>query len=494
VELFLLSDLFRKLGAKKLEKLSFIFQETEMTGDKEVKFITKNVRHLTKLTSLDFQIYNFYNVTGTFLAPLKQSLRLLPSLKHFKIMTELCDMFGERGFNYILNGLNGLNAQNIQSLYFDLSRVRKDLSDFLPRLMHKMEDFPELRKFGLHLVEDPIGLAAFQESMSVIPKLKKLEEISFSATDPISHGEHQALMQSLGMNSNIKDIYFKISDLQKTGFEMLNKSLANLNTLERLKLNLTVPTKNDYDDDNNHQAEVNPEFLDDECWRNLGLSLKKHSKTLKMFSFGLNIWYGDIISANITSRGCGDLAQALADCSNIENLCLMYFNTMEPKDITATFRAIQNMKGIKSLVLKLQASEPVGTDSIAALKEALAAITHVKKLYLVLSNFQAVTDQDMKGLLGEVSKLKDMVDFCFALEMVPKLTQASLEMTVETLKNLKALKTAQLSFIIGPSKKKFGPLVCLEMEDIDDRNKQIKIKRQDISFALNRLTHKLNHD
>jgi len=292
-----------------------------------VKFITKNVRHLTKLTSLDFQIYNFYNVTGTFLAPLKQSLTLLPSLRHFKIMTELCDMFGETGFNYMLNGINGLNAQNVQSLYFDLSRVRKDLSDFLPKLMHQLEGFPELRKFGLHLIEDSIRIAAFQESMSVIPKLKKLEKISFSATDPISHEEHQALMQSIGANPNIKNIYFKISDLQKTGFEMLNKSLANSNALERLKLNLTIPTKNNYDDDDkNHQVEVNPEFLDDECWNNLGLSLKKHSKTLKMFSFGLNVFYGDIICANITSRGCGDLAEALAECPNIENLCLMYFN------------------------------------------------------------------------------------------------------------------------------------------------------------------------
>jgi len=74
-----------------------------MARDGHVKAISKNLRCLSKLTSLDFQIYkleniseikidhmiSFYNVRGTFLAPLQQSLRLLPSLRHLKIMNEL---------------------------------------------------------------------------------------------------------------------------------------------------------------------------------------------------------------------------------------------------------------------------------------------------------------------------------------------------------------------------------------------------------------------
>jgi len=173
---------------------------------------------------------------------------------------------------------------------------------------------------------------------------------------------------------------------------------------------------------------------------------------------------------------------------------LSYGSPLEPKDIIATFRAIQNMKGIKSLVLKLQASEPAGTDAMIALKDALAAITGVKKLYLVLSNFKGVTDKDVKDLLLEVSKLNEMADFCFQLEYVPKLNQASLDLTVETLKNLKSLKIAQLSFILGQSSGRFSRSVSLKMPDINHQNKQILIDSQNISFSLMRLTHKLNHD
>jgi len=490
--LILVSSLFRKFGAKKLEELRFLFQET-FVEDRDVKCITKNLRHLTKLKSLDFGIYNFYNITGTFLVPLKSSLTLLTSLKHFKITTELCDSFDENGLDYIIHGINGLNPQNIQSLSFDVSRVREDLSEFLPKLMHKMESFPQLRKLELNLVEGPIKLAAFQESMSVIPKLRNLEEINFSADEFVKRNNfpgarrrdldedgkekyHQALMQYLGGNPNIRNIQIRLSDLQKIGFEILNKSLASLNALNSLKLNLKIPTQY-----SNDHTKVNPEYLDDECWSNLGLSLKKHSKTLKVFSFRFNGSFGGNICANVTRRGCGDLANALAQCTNIEDLCLMHFNPLEPRDIAATFRAIQNMKEIKSLDLELKASQPVDSDVMVAFKDTLTAITDVKKLGLNLKHFQEVTDQDIKELSQGVSHLNSMIDFCLEFENVPKITQIGLSYIVETLKGLKALRTGRLNFVLEKPEDFSSKPVSFEMPDIKYQNKKITIGKRKFS-------------
>jgi len=494
-ELILISDLFRKFGAKRLEKLSFLFQETPMVQDRDAKVIAKNVRHLTKLKSLDFGIYNFYNITGTFLAPLKRSLMLLPSLKHFKITTELCDSFDESGLNYIIHSMDGLNPNNIQSLYFDISKIREDLSDFLPKLMQKLESFPQLRKLGLNLIEDPIKLAAFQESMSVIPKLKNLEEINFSAIEFASRGGgffgaprrkldedgkgkyHQALMQYIGANPNIKNIQIRLSDLQKTGFEILNKSLGDLNALQSLKLNLEIPSR--YDDDD---TKLNPEYLDDECWTNLGLSLKKHSKTLKIFSFRFNVSFGGNICANVTTGGCGNLANALAKCTNLENLDLMHFNPLEPRDIAATFKAVQNMKQMKFLDLELKASQPVDSDVIVAFKDTLTVITGVEKLGLNFKGFQEVSDQDIKGISQGISCLDNMIDFCLELENVPKITEAGLNFAVETLKGLKALRTGRLDFVLHKPEDIFGKSVSFKMPDIKYQNKKITIGKRKISL------------
>jgi len=462
-ELLLLSDMFRKLGSKKLEKMSFLFQQSGRFRDGDLKFITKSVRCLTKLNSLEFQIFNFFYVTGTFFAPLKQSLRLLPSLQHLKIKTALCSDFTENGFNSLLESINGLNHQKVQSLCFDLSRMGKNLSGFLPKLMHKIEEFPQLRKLGLYLIDDRVSSKAFQESMDVIPKLKNLEEIRFSAAD----SNHQPLMQSLGTNPNIKSVQIRLSNLQKAGFEMLNKSLGSLNALERLKLNIEIPSQFMM------VNKADPNFLDDECLTNLGSSLRKHLKTLKKFNLELRS-PGTHICANITSRGCGDLAEALTECSNIDDLCLKYYNSLEFKDIDATFRAVQNMKQLKFLDLELKASEPVDSRAMLPLRDGLAFIKDVEKLYLNFKDFQGVTDQDMKDFAQAISHLNNMVDFCFELENIPKITQVGLNLIVETLKNLKALKTAQLNFVVGMSTGFFSRPIILEMPDINYQNKQIR--------------------
>jgi len=468
-ELLFVSDMFRKLGSKKLEKLTFLFSLTGGLRDKDMKFVTKNVRHLTKLNSLDFQIFNLFNVTGTCLAPLKKSLEMLPSLRHLKIKTALCSDFTESGFNEILNGLNGLNHQKIESLCFDLSRMGKNLGSFLSKLMHKMEDFPQLRKLGLYLIDNRLPPKSFQESINVIPKLKNLEEVRFSAAD----SNHQPLMQSLGESPNIKSVQIRLSNLQKTGFEMLNKSLANLNALERLKLNFDIPSKFG-------MVSPDPNFLDDECLSNLGLSLKNHSKTLKMFSFELKSSGGGNVCTKITARGYADLAEALTECSNIEDLCLKHCWFLEPKDIINIFRAVQNMKRINSLDLELQALKYIDSSIMAALRDSLALITGVRKINLNFKDFQGVTDQDMKELSQGISNLNNLVDFSFDLENVPKITQAGLNLIVEALKNLKALKTAQLNFVVGMTTGFFSRPIVLDMPDINYQNKQIRFgKRRD---------------
>ncbi len=72
------------------------------------------------------------------------------------------------------------------------------------------------------------------------------------------------------------------------------------------------------------QEVIDPTQLDDECLSKLGQSLNKHSKTLKMFSFALTTWFGDQALARFTSKGYGQIGQSLFNCSNIENLLLLY--------------------------------------------------------------------------------------------------------------------------------------------------------------------------
>jgi len=47
-------------------------------------------------------------------------------------------------------------------------------------------------------------------------------------------------MEAIGANPNIKNIYVKLNNLKKPGFEALHQSLGQLNSLEKLKLSLTV--------------------------------------------------------------------------------------------------------------------------------------------------------------------------------------------------------------------------------------------------------------
>jgi len=70
--------------------------------------------------------------------------------------------------------------------------------------------------------------------------------------------------------------------------------------------------------------EVDPNLLDDECLGNLALSLSRHAKTLKMFSLSLNPWFGDQAHTRLSTKGYSQIGESLMNCSNIENLLLLY--------------------------------------------------------------------------------------------------------------------------------------------------------------------------
>jgi len=198
--------------------------------------------------------------------------------------------------------------------------------------------------------------------------------------------------------------------------------------------------------------------------------------------------FGNKLCANFTTNGCGTIGKALFECSNIENLRLMYINPMNSEDTITTFKAVQNMKGIKSLVLKLKASEPVNAEVFVALKETLIAISSVEKFYLILEDFREVTDQDMKELLRGISHLHNMENFCFGMMNAPRITDESLHSAVATLKNLKSLKAAHLCFSLGI----FGQLM---IPKVKFQNMEIQFCTESaMSSYLSRLTSKLDHN
>jgi len=47
-------------------------------------------------------------------------------------------------------------------------------------------------------------------------------------------------MEAIGTNLNIKGVQIRFDDLRKSGFEALNRSLEQLNSLEKLKLHLKM--------------------------------------------------------------------------------------------------------------------------------------------------------------------------------------------------------------------------------------------------------------
>ena len=142
-------------------------------------------------------------------------------------------------------------------------------------------------------------------------------------------------MEAIGTNLNIKGVQIRFDDLRKSGFEALNRSLEQLNSLEKLKLHLKMYvlslTKQKrifliFRPSSRKGAEVQeePTLIDDECLSKLALNLNKHSKTLKTFSFALEEQICDNALLRFTSKGYGKIGEGLLDCLNIENLALIY--------------------------------------------------------------------------------------------------------------------------------------------------------------------------
>lgn len=213
----------------------------------------------------------------------------------------------------------------------------------------------------------------------------------------------------------------------------------------------------------------------EELMERLALTLSNNSNTLKLLSFWLDPWV-PFDFEGYPSPGYDKIGKSLSNCSNIEDLVLIYTESLKSEDIVKTFQGIQNMKKMKSLKLKIKASDSINAEVLPTLKSMLASVSNVEKLHLTLGDFKALTDKDVKDFMAEVSNLHSLTDFRLELRNVPKLTQESLKFTVDVLKGLNALKIGGVDFTLEQPKQKFAKGRRLTMPSIFLKNKSIHIR------------------
>lgn len=195
-----------------------------------MKVIAKNVRHLSKLTSLDFQIQSFYFLEGGFLASLAKSFRSLPSLEHFGFKAEKCFSWGEDGFIYLIESLDALNPKCIRSLCFDFTRL-----EFIDA---GSEKFRRAEEVWTYLDGNRVDAGVFLQGMNLLTELPNLEELSFSGDESLETDVSEAFGKFIGFIPSLKRFSTKQLGLDEWAFGEITMDLEKLNILEELKLHL----------------------------------------------------------------------------------------------------------------------------------------------------------------------------------------------------------------------------------------------------------------